>query len=74
VCYQYDDALYTADRKQFMIPVLIPSLLYVYEVEMVCNDPSQPADSIRIIMLNTRSAVPFLTAMLKMPVSEMDDI
>ena len=42
-------------------------------MDILCKDPAAGTDAIRIVLINTTSNIPYLTALLKMPLSEMDE-
>jgi hypothetical protein len=60
---------------QIVVPLLVPQLEYSFEVELECRDPSaQYTDDLRIVMINGDSAVPILSALVKMPLSDVPDM
>mmetsp|Transcript_47681 Transcript_47681/g.152835 ORF Transcript_47681/g.152835 Transcript_47681/m.152835 type:complete len:596 (+) Transcript_47681:319-2106(+) len=69
IMVSYNQELYTASRSQIVIPVLVPGLMYVSEVDVHCLDPNGAADVVRLCVLNPKSCVPVLSAVVKMPIS-----
>lgn len=69
---QYDDFMYRAAQRQISVPLLVPGLSYTLEVGVQCLRPAAGSDSIRILLVAKGSPAPLLTALLKMPLSEMD--
>mmetsp|Transcript_20772 Transcript_20772/g.53229 ORF Transcript_20772/g.53229 Transcript_20772/m.53229 type:complete len:619 (+) Transcript_20772:542-2398(+) len=70
----YNEKLYWAQRNQIMVPLLVPHLEYSFEVELECKDPAaQYTDDLRIVMINSDSSVPILSAVVKMPLSDVPD-
>ena len=58
-------------RVQIHIPVLLPGLLYQFEAEVQCVDHNGAADSIQIYICSASSSIPVLSAVVKMPLSEL---
>lgn len=72
ILLKYDGLLYSVSRRLIPVPVLVPQLQYIYEIDVSCLDPSLGSDAIRIIMLQPGTAVPLLAATVKMPFCEAD--
>eukprot|EP00743_Colponemidia_sp_Colp-15_P001285 GILK01001408.1.p1 GENE.GILK01001408.1~~GILK01001408.1.p1 ORF type:complete len:595 (-),score=104.03 GILK01001408.1:1181-2929(-) len=70
VTFTYNQELYRIRNNFFNVPVLVPGLLYTYEVEVESIDPNGSADSIRVFICNSKSALPLLSAIVNMPMSE----
>lgn len=68
-----NEAMYQANKKQFTIPLLVPSLAYSFDIDVLCLEPAAGTDSIRILLLQSKSSMPILSALLKMPISELDE-
>ena len=56
---------------QIHVPVLLPGLLYQFEAEVQCIDHNGAADSIHVFICSANSSVPVLSAVVKMPLSEL---
>lgn len=69
--YFYNPAIYSIQKPLTKIPVLVPTLIYSYEVEVENIDPNGAADTIRVFICNNKSTVPAISATVKMPVSEL---
>ena len=64
-----------AFRAQVIAPLLVPHVEYDIEVAIVCLDPeAQYSDDIRIVMVNGDSAVPILSALIRIPLSDIVDM
>lgn len=60
--------------RQVIAPLLVPRVEYTIEVSIICVDPqAQYSDDIRIVMINGNSAVPILSAVVRMPMSDIVD-
>ena len=59
----YDPALYRVARALLPLPVLVPSLSYDVDVEVVCVDAAQPPDAVRVLVTQGTSVVPLITAL-----------
>ena len=66
-------AMYSLSRSQVHVPVLLPGLTYVDEVKVMCNDQNAGADTVRVFVCNKNSALPIISAVVKMPLSEFLD-
>jgi len=65
--------MYSLSRTQVYVPLLIPGLTYIDEVRVMCNDQNGGADTVRVFVCNRNSALPILSAVVKMPLSEFLD-
>lgn len=63
-------SMYSLSRSQVLLPLLIPGLVYLDEVEVTCNDQNGGADTVKVYVCNKNSALPILSAVVKMPLSE----
>lgn len=54
------------------IPVLVPNLDYHYDIPVICVNESGAADVIRVFVCSPTSAVPSISAIVNMPLSEID--
>eukprot|EP00935_MAST-01C_sp_MAST-1C-sp1_P000776 g776.t1 len=66
----YNHDLYRLNRGVHYVPLLVPGLLYHYEIDVECVDENGGADTIRIFVCNPRSCVPVISALVNMPISE----
>jgi Bardet-Biedl syndrome 1 protein len=65
-------SIYRISPSQILVPALVPGLLYQFEAEVQCMDQNGAADSIRVfICASNNSVVPVLSAIVKMPLSEL---
>lgn len=65
--------MYALSRSQIQVPVLLPGYTYVDEVKVMCNDQNAGADTVRVFVCNKNSALPIISAAVKMPLSEFLD-
>jgi len=63
--------VYKISTAQIHIPILLPGLNYLFEAEVQCMDANGAADSIRVFVFSPSSVVPVLSAIVKMPLSEI---
>lgn len=68
--FTYSHDLYRMKKSLLCVPLLIPGLLYHYEMEVECVDENGGADIIRIFVCNPTSCVPVISAIVNMPMSE----
>eukprot|EP00658_Telonema_sp_P-2_P036828 TRINITY_DN26563_c0_g1_i2.p1 TRINITY_DN26563_c0_g1~~TRINITY_DN26563_c0_g1_i2.p1 ORF type:complete len:146 (+),score=16.22 TRINITY_DN26563_c0_g1_i2:209-646(+) len=71
VVLSFNPSVYKVPKPYFIIPSLIPSLLYDYEFAVECVDPNGAGDSIRVCVCNPHSPVPILTATVDMPATDI---
>ena len=71
ITFNYNPSLYTLRQPCVHIPLLVPSLSYEAETELYCIDPSGAAGSIKVFVVGPNSAVPYITALVQMPLSEL---
>lgn len=65
-------SLYRLSRRQFAVPLLVPSLSYAWEVDLEALQPGAPPGAVRIVASQDGSSLPLLAALVKMPVSELE--
>jgi len=70
--YAYDSALYRLNKFAMDIPVLIPGLPYPIDVMVESVDPNGTNDTIKIFVLDINKSIPVVTAVVNMPVSEIN--
>lgn len=72
-----NSSMYQLSKTQFTIPMLVPSLQYMFEVSVECVDTEAGSDYITVVLLPppgpSSSSAPLLQAQIKMPISEPDD-
>ena len=73
VALTFDHDQYRVPRPHFSIPLLLPGVLHRFKVEMECLEENAPPGAIRILALNPASPVPFVSALVAMPQSEVLD-
>lgn len=66
--------LYEVTTKHIGVPLLLSGLEYRYSIGVRCVDPSSGADALRISIISPKTTVPLLSALLKMPLSEPEDV
>eukprot|EP00455_Lapot_gusevi_P029644 TRINITY_DN3175_c0_g1_i7.p1 TRINITY_DN3175_c0_g1~~TRINITY_DN3175_c0_g1_i7.p1 ORF type:complete len:595 (+),score=101.41 TRINITY_DN3175_c0_g1_i7:67-1851(+) len=69
--FSYNHEVYRLPYSMIKVPLLVPGIQYDLEVPVECIDPQGAADQIQIFVCNPRSVVPVISAILKMPVSEV---
>eukprot|EP00276_Gloeochaete_wittrockiana_P008473 CAMPEP_0184664068 /NCGR_PEP_ID=MMETSP0308-20130426/51076_1 /TAXON_ID=38269 /ORGANISM="Gloeochaete witrockiana, Strain SAG 46.84" /LENGTH=592 /DNA_ID=CAMNT_0027107225 /DNA_START=108 /DNA_END=1886 /DNA_ORIENTATION=+ len=76
VVLTFNEALYKVRHSPFFtIPLLIPGLMYKYEVELDALDKQGAADAVNVFVCSSgrSSVVPVISAAVSMPVSEVLD-
>jgi Bardet-Biedl syndrome 1 protein len=71
VSFAYRQTIYRVRNPLFTIPCLVPGTKYSKTIEVDCIDPQGTADVIRVFLCNPRAAMPYLTAAIHMPPSEL---
>lgn len=74
VTYSYNHDMYKVKGAVNWLPVLIPGLEYKYELMVENVDPAGSADAIRVYISNPASAVPIISAIVNMPLSEINEV
>ena len=69
----YDRRIYSIKQNQLHLPILLPALAYSFAVQVHCLDPEAGSDSIKFL-LHSASPVPILAALVKMPLSELEEV
>jgi Bardet-Biedl syndrome 1 protein len=70
IIFTFNQEIYKMPKPSMMIPVLVPSLVYNFEVDVECVDESAGADVIRVYVCNPQSAIPVITALVNMPLAD----
>jgi len=70
--YAYDSAIYKLHKSPMDLPVLVPSLPYPIEIMVESIDPNGTNDTVKIFVLDKNKNVPVVTAVVNMPISEIN--
>lgn len=70
---RYDKKLYSAQLDQRQLPVLLPSLQYHFDFRIKCLQPAAGVGDVKVLLHSSKSSVPLLAAVVKMPLSEMEE-
>ena len=71
VLARYDHDVYRLKRGMVRVSALVPHLEYPYWIDLECVDPNGAADDIRLLVFRADSQVPILTALVRMPMSDI---
>ena len=71
VLARYDHDVYRMKRGMVRVGALVPHLEYPYWIDLECVDPNGAADDIRLLVFRADSQVPILTALVRMPMSDI---
>ena len=67
----YNPSFYRINTALVTIPLLVPGLLYTCCIEVESIEETGAADRIKILVNTGRSAVPSISAIVEMPMSEL---
>jgi len=67
----YNPSFYRINTALVTIPLLVPGLLYTCCIEVESIEETGAADRIKILVNSGRSAVPSISAIVEMPMSEL---
>eukprot|EP00756_Hemistasia_phaeocysticola_P002698 Hpha_TRINITY_DN11831_c1_g1::TRINITY_DN11831_c1_g1_i1::g.2138::m.2138/K16746/BBS1; Bardet-Biedl syndrome 1 protein len=70
IVFTYNKAIYQMKKPSLTIPVLVPSLVYNYELSVRCVDEAAGSDVIRVYVCSSTSSVPIITALVNMPLTD----
>jgi Bardet-Biedl syndrome 1 protein len=71
IVFSFNRELYMMKQACIIIPLLVPSLIYNYEVPVECVDEGgQGSDPIRVFVASATSNVPIITAIVNMPLAD----
>ncbi|KAJ9460498.1 Bardet-Biedl syndrome 1 protein-like protein [Diplonema papillatum] len=70
IIFTYNKTIYQMWKPSMIIPVLVPSLVYHYEVAVRCIEESAGSDVIRVYVCSANSSVPIITALVNMPLTD----
>ena len=71
VCIAFNTEVYRSDRPSFDVPLLLPNVTLTVIVKLTNIHPEGIADSVRAVLVNPKSSVPFAAALITMPMSEL---
>lgn len=72
VTFNHD--VYHMQEPHTTVPVLLPNVVRHVMLDIMCVDPIAAAsESVRVFLLNQDSTVPYVTATITMPQSELDE-
>ena len=71
VVLSFNPEVYKVPKPCFVIPSLVPSLLYDYDFVVECVDPNGAGDTIKICVCSPTSPMPILTASVEMPPTDI---
>ena len=69
-----DESKYRVAVCGVRIPCVVPGVEVVYMFDVRSVDAAGAADVVRVFVMNPKSAIPAISAVVNMPVSEVDDI
>ena len=72
ICLNYNDNIYKQRGQNRRLPLLLPNLVYKVSVQVECIDATGANDIIRVFVLDKNSTLPLITAILQMPVSDLN--
>ena len=72
VLVQADSSKYRLSCCGVRIPMLVPQVDMVYWVDVLSVDTSGASDAVRVFVMNPKSAIPAIAAVVNMPVSELE--
>jgi hypothetical protein len=73
VSMSYNPLLYRVPISSFKVPLILPGIAYDHELLVHSIDPTGAAEPLQIFVCSQRSAVPAISAILKMPQSELPE-
>ena len=65
--------MYKAQQDQLQLPVLLPSLQYHFDFRLQCLNPATGTGNIKILLHSSKISIPLLAAVVKMPLSELEE-
>ncbi|KAI8473621.1 MAG: ciliary BBSome complex subunit 1-domain-containing protein [Monoraphidium minutum] len=74
VALRYDPGLYSVGKQQLEVPLLVPMLQYELSVDIRCLRPDAGAGEVRLVMVPACGGAPLMAALVRMPVSEPEDV
>ncbi len=71
IALNYNAMLYKVPASVFEVALLVPGLVHRLDADIECVDENGGADAVRVFVCANNSAVPVLSAVVNMPVSEL---
>jgi len=71
ITYGFDNKLYKINKPPLSLPVMVPGVPYPVEVMVESIDASGTNDTIKIFVIDPKSNVPLVSAVVNMPLSEL---
>ena len=65
--------MYKAENDQVQLPALLPAMQYHFDIRIRCLDPEAGVDAVKILLHSKKTSVPLLSALVKMPLSELEE-
>jgi Bardet-Biedl syndrome 1 protein len=72
IMFVYNRDIYSMKQSIIEIPVLVPQVQYKFSYDVVLIDEEAGADNIRIMVCNSQSSVPVITAVVNMPLADVN--
>ena len=70
IIFTFNQGIYHLPKPYLMIPALVPSLVYNFEIPVECVDEEAGSDVIRVYVCNPNSSIPIITALVNMPLAD----
>ena len=70
---RYDKKMYSTQIDQMQLPVLLPHLQYHFDFRIQCLQPAAGIGDVKVLLHSSKSSIPLLAAVVKMPLSEMEE-
>lgn len=70
---RYDKKMYNTQLDQMQLPVLLPHLQYHFDFRIQCLQPAAGIGDVKVLLHSSKSSIPLLAAVVKMPLSEMEE-
>lgn len=72
VSFVYNHYIYRLQQSLLVIPVLVSGVAYDLETDIYCIDPNGCSDEVKVFVVDEKSTIPLITAIVNMPISEVD--
>ena len=72
ILFQWDTDMYNPSKSQIPVPIILPGPTYNFEVPIRCLQPSVASGTFNVCVCSPESCQPMLSAVVKMPLSELD--
>uniref|UniRef100_A0A914WVW3 Bardet-Biedl syndrome 1 n=1 Tax=Plectus sambesii TaxID=2011161 RepID=A0A914WVW3_9BILA len=71
ITFQFNPRLYSLDQTNIPVPMLVPGIEYTFQTKVSCLMPDKGlADDVKVLVVRQGRAIPLLTALVTMPISE----